>query len=211
MASNKSLNAACDLDGYLFCKMPVGALEVELKVKTTWGKFSMVQDIHTRTEKYCAWEKGDGRSTIKTRKRKATHKVTTKHTKDNTSETDVPTGQGFRYPPQVFTDPTYAATIPQMEEEGEVVQESKFLGKYCKFCDRRGKSHCWCNSSDWEEGMLNTERSGFDTSIEKTPSPTVRKPPMGWAAYRHRIDKAAEQAWPPSLAEEPTTESNISK
>ena len=37
MASNKSLNAACDLDGYLFCKMPVGALEVEVKVKTTWG------------------------------------------------------------------------------------------------------------------------------------------------------------------------------
>ena len=65
MASNKSLNAVCDLDGYLFCKMPVGALEVEVKVKTTWGKFSMVQDIHTRTEKYHTWEKADGRSTIK--------------------------------------------------------------------------------------------------------------------------------------------------
>ena len=38
MASNKSLNTACDLDGYLFCKMPTGALEVEVKVKTTWGK-----------------------------------------------------------------------------------------------------------------------------------------------------------------------------
>ena len=51
MASNKSLNATCNLDGYLFCKVPAGALEVEVKVKTTWGKFSMVQDIHTRTEK----------------------------------------------------------------------------------------------------------------------------------------------------------------
>ena len=51
MAFNKSLNATCDLDGYLFCKMPVGALEVEVKVKTTCRKFSMVQDIHTRTEK----------------------------------------------------------------------------------------------------------------------------------------------------------------
>ena len=50
MASNKSLNATCDLDGYLFCKMPAGALEVEVKVKTIWGKFSMVQDIHARTE-----------------------------------------------------------------------------------------------------------------------------------------------------------------
>ena len=43
MASNKLLNDACDLDWYLFCKMPAGALEGEVKVKTTWGKFSMVQ------------------------------------------------------------------------------------------------------------------------------------------------------------------------
>ena len=37
MAFNKSLNTTCDLDGYLFCKMPEGTLEVEVKVKTTWG------------------------------------------------------------------------------------------------------------------------------------------------------------------------------
>ena len=155
MASNKSLNAACDLDGYLFCKMPVGVLEVEVKVKTTWGKFSMVQNIHTRTEKYHMWEKANGRSTINTRKRKAPHKMTTMQTEDNTSETDVPTGQRFRYPPQAFTDPTYAVTMPQTEEE-EAEQESKFLGKYCEFCDRCGESYCWCNSSYWEEGMVNT-------------------------------------------------------
>ena len=115
--------------------MPAGALEVKLKVKTTWGKFSMVQDIHTRREKYCVWEKPDGQSTIKTRKRKAPHKMTTMQTKDHTSETDVPTGQGFRYPPQVFTDPPYVVTIPKTEEEGEAAQESKFLGRYCGFCD----------------------------------------------------------------------------
>ena len=51
-------------------------------------------------------EKADGRSNIKTRKRKAPHKVTNMQTKDNTSETDVPAGQGFRYPPQIFTDQT---------------------------------------------------------------------------------------------------------
>ena len=145
MASNKSLNVACSLEGYLLCKMPTGALGVEVKVKTTWGKFSMVQDIHTRTEKYHAWDKADSRSTIKTRKRKASHKLTTMQTKDNTSETDVPTGQGFRYLPQVFMDPTYAVMIPQMEEEAKAVQERKFLGKYCELCDRCGKSNCWCN------------------------------------------------------------------
>ena len=157
--------------------MLAGALEVEVKDKKTWGKFSMVQNIHTKTEKYHAWEKADGRSNIKTRKRKSPHKMTNMQTKDNTSETDVPAGQGFRYLPQVFTDHTYVVAMPHMEEEGEVEQESKFLGKYCEFCDRCGKSHCWYNSSDWEEGMLGAEKPGSNPSIEKTPSPTVRKPP----------------------------------
>ena len=42
MAFNKSLNATYDLNGFLFCKMPAGALEIQLKVKTTWGKFTMI-------------------------------------------------------------------------------------------------------------------------------------------------------------------------
>ena len=70
MAFNKSLNTTCDLNGYLFCKMPAEALEIEIKVKTKWGKFSMLHDIHTRTEKYLPWEKADGRSNVRTRKRK---------------------------------------------------------------------------------------------------------------------------------------------
>ena len=70
MALNKSLNATHELDGYLFCRMPAEALEVEIKVKTKWGKFSMLQDIQTRKEKYCAWEKADRRSNVRTRKRK---------------------------------------------------------------------------------------------------------------------------------------------
>ena len=51
MAFLKSLNATCNLNEYLLCKMPEGALEVEVKVKTTWGKFTMVQTTHTRMEK----------------------------------------------------------------------------------------------------------------------------------------------------------------
>ena len=58
---------------------------------------------------------------------------------EDTSKTDVPTGQGFRYLPQIFTDPIYASTIPQMEEEKESEQERKYLGKYCEFCYRCGK------------------------------------------------------------------------
>ena len=178
MTLNKSLNVTCDLDRYLFYKMPAEALEVEIKVKTKWGKFSMIQDIHTRTEKYHAWEKADGRSNVRTRKRKTPHReMTNMQTEDNTSETDVPVGQGFRYPPQVFTDPRYATVVPHMEEEEEnQAGNSKFLGRYCEFCDKCGKTYCWSNSSDWEEGLLNVEKPNSNPSIEKTPSPTVRNP-----------------------------------
>ena len=161
--------------------MPTGALEVEIKVKTTWGKFSMLQDIHTRTEKYHAWEKADGRSNVRTRKRKASHKVTSMQTKDNASETDVQVGQGFRYLPQVFTDPRYVATVPHMEEEEEQLDKGKFLGRYCEFCDKCGETYCWCDSSDWEEGSLNVENQSSNPSIEKNPSP--RKPPVGWTTH----------------------------
>ena len=219
MASNKSLNATCDLNGYLFSKMPAEAQEIEIKVKTKWGKFSMLQDIHTRTEKYCAWEKADGRSNVRTRKGEAPHKITNMQTKDNTSETDVPVGQGFRYPPQVFTDPRYAAMVPHMEEEiEEQPGKSKFLGRYCEFCDKCGETYCWCNSSDWEEGLLNVENPSSNPSIERTPSPT--KPPVGWAAQRCRVVTAAsenrqnterEQARPSSPEEEYNTDINVSR
>ena len=63
-----------------------------------------------------------------------------------------------------------------------------------------------------QKNCLNTKQQpGSTPSLEKTPSLIVRKPPMGWAEYRCRIVKAAEQARPPSPAEELSTNSNISK
>ena len=38
MAFHKVPNAICNLNDYLVCKMPEETLEVEVKVKTTWGK-----------------------------------------------------------------------------------------------------------------------------------------------------------------------------
>ena len=181
----------------------------------------MLQDTHTRMEKYCAWEKADRRSNVRTRKRKTPHReMGSMQAEDNTSETDVLVGQGFRYPPQVFTDPRYAAAIPHMEEEEEEVGNNKFLGRYCEFCDKCGGTYCWCNSSDWEEGLLNVEKSNSNPSIEETLSPTIRKPPVGWATLRHRVVMTArenrqnmeiEQARPPSPEEEYNTDSNVSK
>ena len=51
MAFNKTLNATCDVDRYLYCRIPADTLEVEIKVKTKWGKFRMCQDTYTHTEK----------------------------------------------------------------------------------------------------------------------------------------------------------------
>ena len=92
MALNKSLNATCNLNGYLFCRMPAEALEVEIKVKTKWGKFSMFQDTYTRTEKYHAWERSDRRSSVRARRRGTPHReARSSHEEDNTtSEADVP-------------------------------------------------------------------------------------------------------------------------
>ena len=202
--------------------MPADILEVEIKVRTKWGKFSMLQDIHTRTEKYCAWENADGRSNVRSRKRKTPHRgMTNTWTEDNMSETDVPVGQGFRYPPQIFTDPGYAAVVSHMkEEEKEQLGNDKFLGRYCEFCDKCGKTYCWCNSSDWEEGLLNVEKPTCNPSIEKTPSPTITKPPVGWPEHRCKLVMAArenrqnreiEQARPPSPEEKYNADSSVSK
>ena len=132
----------------------------------------MIQDTHIRLEKYSMWEKAQ-RCYIRSRKRKAPHKTTNRQTEDDASETDVPTGQGFGYPPKIFTNPTYTVTMTHTELEGEVEQKRKFLGKYSKFCDRCSETHCCCDSSNWEEGLINVDDPNSNPCIEKIPSPTV--------------------------------------
>ena len=135
MAFLESLNTACDLNEYLFCKMPEGTLEEEVKVKTTWGKFTMIQNTHTRTEKYCTWEKAQI-CHAKSKKGRTPHKAASVHTDDNISKTDMPTGQEFRYPPLIFTDPTHTAVMTHSDLEGEVKHGTNFLGSYCEYCNR---------------------------------------------------------------------------
>ena len=40
---NKQLNASCDFLGYLVCQMHKDVVEVELKVKTKWGKYTLIK------------------------------------------------------------------------------------------------------------------------------------------------------------------------
>ena len=143
--------------------MPAGALEVQIKVKTTWGKFTMVQDIHTRMEKYCTWQKAQ-RCTIKSKKGRTPCKMTSMRTEDDASETDIPTGQGFGYPPQIFINHTHSTT-----SEGEMTEEREFLGRYCEFCDKCNETHCWCSSSDWKEGLTNVNSTSSNPFHRKEP------------------------------------------
>ena len=87
----------------------------------------MLQDAHTRTEKFHALEKADKRSNVRTRKRRTPNReIWGIHAEGNTSETDVPVGQGLSYPPQVFTDPKYTAAVPHIEEEEEQAGNQNF-------------------------------------------------------------------------------------
>ena len=51
MEMNKALNVSCDFDGYLIYQIPGNTVEVELKIKTTRGKFTLIRDAYTRTER----------------------------------------------------------------------------------------------------------------------------------------------------------------
>ena len=128
-------------------------------------------------------------------------------TEDSTSETDIPTGSGFGYPPQIFTDPTHTADTAHIESEEVVKPQTTFLGRYCEYCDRCRETHCWCFSSDWEEEQINVTNPISNPSIETTPSPTVRKSPIGWSETRCTVIREADQTKLPSLTEEVSTNS----
>ena len=95
-------------------------------------------------------------------------------TEDDASETEIPTGQGFGYLPQIFIDLTQSTT-----SGGEMKEERTFLDRYCEFCDKCNETHCWCSSSNWEEGLTDVNATSSNPFIERNPPPTVRKHPVG--------------------------------
>ena len=142
------------------------------------GKYSMFQDTYTCTKTYCAWDRADRRNSVQTRRRKTCCRES--HNDNKTSETDVLVEQGLRYPPQTFTDPEYAAEVPHTEEEvSNNVDKNRQTGNSHDVCVTCGETYCWCNSSDWGEGLLDLENTNTNPTLEKTPSPTVRKHPAG--------------------------------
>ena len=98
MECNAALNISCNFNGYLVCQMPTNTVEVELKIKTTWGKYTLSKDMCTRTERYCPWDRVDRRTKIHTKRRRTTRREADTKTMTTSSETDIQNGEaGWKY------------------------------------------------------------------------------------------------------------------
>ena len=67
------------------------------------------------------------------------------------------------------------------------------------------EKHVLFFSSDWKEGL-----DVNNPSVEMIPSPTVRKPPVGWSKSRCTTIKAKDKTRVPALTEEVSTDSGTS-
>ena len=81
---------------------------------------------------------------------------------------------------------------------------SKLLGRYCEYCNICRETHCWCFTSNWEEGLGGNNPN---PSVKILPSPTVRKPPEGWSESRCWVIKKTDTTRPPSPKEEISNDS----
>ena len=195
MDHNTSLNATCEFDGYLVCKMPADMVEMELKIKTRRGKYTLHKDTNTRTERYHPWERADKRSKIPTGRstREVESEVTT------SSETDIQMGKGFAYHPEIFTNPEFAKTVPltdtYSDEIGVEVSNPNFIGDFCSECIKM-YNRCWCFKSDWEDDLVEAEtprvltktKSNKPQQLIMTVMPK-RQPSPGWAEFRRCVTK----------------------
>ena len=105
-------------------------------------------------------------------------KVASMHTEENSSEIDIPTDPVIGTPSQIFTDSTYTAAVTHTDSEGEVTHKTNFLGKYCKYCNRCREAHCWCFTSDWEDGLdANNPNSSWRYSHLQQPGSPLQAGP----------------------------------
>ena len=136
--------------------MPADTVEMELKIKMTRGKYTLHKDTCIRTERYCPWDRVDKRSKIHTRRRTARREVESEITSN--SETDIQTGKGFMYPPELYTNPEFAKTITltDTDNDDEEITNPNSIGEFCKECVKK-YNRCWCFKSDWEEDLVDVE------------------------------------------------------
>ena len=64
MDQPQQLSVARDFQGFLVCQIPKDVIEVELKIKTKWGKFTLHTDQHTRMENTGPGRRSSGTGSI---------------------------------------------------------------------------------------------------------------------------------------------------
>ena len=147
MNQPQPLFISVDFQGYLVCQIPADALEVELKIKTKWGKFTLHTDQFTRTEKYRAWRKAS-KCKIHSRRRRCLSNSHLNISSD--SSMFINQGQGLEYPPKIFLD---------TDSDQEFPPHISILQDYCRTCLTE-KVRCLCQpTSDWSGELIDTTQS----------------------------------------------------
>ena len=192
MDSDTALNTAYDFNGYLVCQMPAETVEMELKIKTTRGKYTLHRDTCARTNRYHPWERVDKRSkihTMRSTRREVESEIT------SNSETDIQTGKGFAYPPEIFTNPELAKTISLTDTNNDEVEVTNpnFVGEFWEECVKK-YNRCWCFKSDWEEDLIEVETPKAPTNKPNSQHLTMtvmpkRQPPPSWVEFRRQVTK----------------------
>ena len=175
--------------------MPADTVEVELKIKMTRGKYILNKDICTRTERYRPWDRVDKRSKIHMKRRRTTRREVDSEIVTSNSETDVQTGKGFSYPPEVYTNLDLVNTITLTDMDNDIeVTNPNFIGEFCQECMQK-YNRCWCFKSDWKEDLIDVESPKAPTNkTNNLQNLTVtvipkRQPPPGWAKFRKHVTK----------------------
>ena len=69
-------------------------------------------------------------------------------------------GKGFVCPPEIFTNPEFAKTVPlsdmDCDEVGVEATNPNFVGEFCLECIKK-YNRCWCFKSDWEDDLVEVE------------------------------------------------------
>ena len=106
-------------------------------------------------------------------------------------------GKGFAYPPEIYTNPEFAKTIPisdmDCDETRVEVTNPNFVGEFCSECIKK-YNRCWCFKLNWEDDLIEVEmpRVLTKTNTNKPQQLTVtvmpkRQPPSGWAEFRRCV------------------------
>ena len=163
MEKTKALNVSCNFDWHLVCQIPANTVEVELKIKTTRGKYTLIKDAHTRNERYHPWDTANRRAKVHIIKTRTPGRETVSEDTvvDNStcSEMDIPNGESFGYAPKIYTDLKFAATLPKIKTECDETETAQkdFIGEYCAKCIKKHNRY-WCNRLDWDVDLMEVEQ-----------------------------------------------------